>query len=212
MPQNSSRIAVVLDRSGSMESVREATVAGFNSFLRGQRDVPGECTVKLVQFDDQYEVVFDKPLHDAPELTQQTFVPRGSTALLDAQGRTIDELGRELAAMPEERRPAKVIVLTITDGQENASTDYTAQRVASMVKHQREIYGWEFIYLGANQDAVKVAQAMNISVDASLTYAATPAGMGAAISSTGALFRLARSGAPAVFTEEDRKAAMDSDF
>ncbi len=210
MQENSSRIAVVLDRSGSMESMREATVAGFNSFLRGQRDVTGDCTLKLVQFDDQYEVVFDKPLNDAPELTQQTFVPRGSTALLDAQGRTIEELGRELAAMPEERRPAKVIVLMITDGHENASTDYTAQRVANMVKHQREKYGWEFIYLGANQDAVKVAQTMNISVDASLTYAATPGGMDAAMSSTGSFFRLARSGALAVFTEEDRKAAMDS--
>ena len=209
MQENSTRIAAVLDRSGSMEGVREATVAGFNAFVRSQRGLPGACTIRLVQFDDQYEVVFDLPIEDAPELTQKTFVPRGSTALLDAQGRTMDELGRELAAMPAEQRPAKVIVVTLTDGHENASTDYTAQRVAGMVKHQREVYGWEFVYLGANQDALKVAQTMNISVDASLTYAASPVGVASAMGATGALFRRVRSGGTAAFTEEERKAAVE---
>jgi hypothetical protein len=88
MKENRARIAIILDRSGSMSSVRESTVAGFNEFIRSQRALPGDVTVKLVQFDDQYEVVFDKPLADVPELTQDLFVPRGMTALFDAQGKT----------------------------------------------------------------------------------------------------------------------------
>ena len=105
MKDNFTRIAVILDRSGSMESCKESTVAGFNEFIRTQQELPGEATVKLVQFDDQYETVFDKPLKECPELTQNTFVPRGSTALLDAQGRTIVELGRNVIHTREDGEP-----------------------------------------------------------------------------------------------------------
>ena len=136
MKANYTRIAVILDRSGSMQSVCEATVAGFNEFVRTQQSLPGEVKLKLVQFDDRYEVVFDEPLHQVPELTQQTFVPRGMTALLDAQGRTIVELGAELAEQPEEERPSKVIVLTLTDGLENASKSFTRDRVAELIVHE----------------------------------------------------------------------------
>jgi len=100
MKENCARIVLILDRSGSRNTAREATVAGFNEFLRKQREHEGEATVKLVQFDDQYGVVFNKPLAEAPELTQDTFVPRGRTALYDAQGKTIVALGEELAALP----------------------------------------------------------------------------------------------------------------
>jgi hypothetical protein len=96
MKHNFTRIAIVLDRSGSMESCKESTVTGFNDFIRSQKKIPGEAMVKLVQFDDQYETVFDKPLKDCPELTQNTFVPRGSTALLDGSLRR----SRKMIARP----------------------------------------------------------------------------------------------------------------
>ena len=211
MRDNHTRIAVILDRSGSMGSCRESTVTGFNTFIREQKKLPGTATVKLVQFDDEYEIVFDKPLQDAPELTQETFVPRGSTALLDAQGRTIIELGKELEAMAESERPSKVIVVTLTDGQENASTDFTTEKIAEMIKHQRETYGWDFVFLGANQDAVKVGIAMNISPQASMTYKTSVQGMANTMRAASNYVKLSRSGLAPSFSEEERGMAMAED-
>ncbi len=211
MKKDFTRIAVLLDRSGSMQTLREATVGGFNEFVRSQLAVPGEASLKLVQFDDQYEVVFDKPLTEVPLLTQDMFVPRGWTALLDAQGRTIEELGTELAAMDESERPSKVMVLTLTDGLENASKLFTLERVAGLVKQQREVYSWEFVYLGANQDAVKVAETMNIPAPMAMSYSAHPDAVQRTIGAAGTLFQRARAGQKAGFSEKDRKAAMAED-
>lgn len=211
MKNDFTRIAVILDRSGSMESLREATVAGFNGFVRSQLAVPGTASLKLVQFDDQYEVVFDKPVAEVPELTQATFLPRGMTALLDAQGRTNEELGAELAAMDESQRPSKVMVLTLTDGLENSSKLFTLQRVADLVKHQREVYKWEFVYLGANQDAVKVAATMNIPAPMAMSYSANPEAVRKSIASTGALFSRMRRGEKAGYSEADRSGAISTD-
>jgi len=210
MKANYTRIAVILDRSGSMQSVCEATVAGFNEFVRTQQSLPGEVKLKLVQFDNFYEVVFDEPLHAVPELTQQTFVPRGSTALLDAQGRTIVELGAELAEQPEEERPSKVIVLTLTDGMENASKTFTRDRVAELVRQQREVYKWEFIYLGANQDAIAVARSMNIPAGQAMTFNASPAAMRGTMQATAKLVwnQISMPAAPQSFSDEDRAAAI----
>lgn len=177
MKDNRTRIAIILDRSGSMGSVRESTVTGFNEFIKKQREVGGDVSVKLVQFDNEYDVVFDKPLADVPELTQANFVPRGNTALYDAQGKTIVALGEELAAMPESERPSKVIVMTLTDGQENASKEYKLPAIAAMIKEQQEKYGWDFVFLGANQDAILTAKSMNIRPQSSLTYTSNPQGM-----------------------------------
>lgn len=176
MNSNYCRVALILDRSGSMANVRGATIEGFNEFIHGQRAIAGECSVKLVQFDDQYEEVFDEPLAKVPPLTSKTFEPRGNTALHDAMGRTIISLGDSLAAMPEEERPGKVIVVVLTDGHENASKEFTAAQVAEMVKHQTEVYKWEFMFLGANQDAVLTAKRLHIPASSSLHYAATPGG------------------------------------
>jgi hypothetical protein len=209
MKTDFTRIAIVLDRSGSMEPLREATVEGINQFLRAQQQLPGSATVKLVRFDTEYEVVFDKPLHEVPLLTQEDFVPRGATALLDAQGKTIDDLGEELARMPETARPAKVIVVTLTDGLENASKYYTGYKVAEMIKRQREIYSWEFIYLGANQDAVKVAASMNIPAAAAMTYAPSPRAVGSTFSSLASYVSRTRGGEKADFTAAERATAID---
>lgn len=212
MKENCARIAIILDRSGSMASVRESTIAGFNEFIRSQRGVAGEVSVKLVQFDDQYEVVFDKPLADVPELTQDLFAPRGMTALLDAQGKTIVTLGEELAALPESERPAKVIVMTLTDGLENASKQYTVDQIATLVKHQTEKYNWDFVFLGANQDAVRTAAAMSIPVGSAMTYTASAGAMRSLFSAVGDYVSSSRtSAARPAFSEKARQAALDGE-
>jgi len=211
MKDNFTRIAVILDRSGSMESCKESTVAGFNEFIRTQRELPGEAMVKLVQFDDQYETVFDMNLKSCPELTQNTFVPRGSTALFDAQGRTIVELGRELAALPEQERPSKVIVVTLTDGLENASKEYSLQQIGEMIKEQRDKYSWDFVFLGANQDAVKTAEAMSIPLPSAMSYSTSKAGIAATMAAVSQYVGAARGGKVAAFSAKERKAAMDKD-
>jgi hypothetical protein len=211
MKEGRTRIVIILDRSGSMASVRESTVAGFNEFIRTQRAIPGDVSVKLVQFDNEYEVVFDQPLAEAPELNQDRFVPRGSTALFDAQGRTIVALGEELAAMPEEERPAKVIVVTLTDGLENASRTYTLETVASLIKQQMEKYGWDFVFLGANQDAVQTAASMNIPMPSAMTYRSNPAATRNVFQAAAGYVSASRSGGQALFSREARKAAMADD-
>lgn len=211
MKDNLTRIAIVLDRSGSMESCRESTVTGFNEFIRNQKKIPGEATVKLVQFDDQYETVFDKPLKDCPELNQSTFVPRGSTALLDAQGRTIVELGQELAALPEHERPSKVIVVTLTDGQENASKSYHLDKIGELIREQRDKYNWDFVFLGANQDAIATAAAMSIPLPSAMSYSTSKAGIAATMAAVSNYVGAARKGKAAAFSPEDRKSAMEKD-
>lgn len=207
------RIVVVLDRSGSMESIREATIAGFNHFLHEQRKQPGECMLRLVQFDDEYNVIFDGPLALVPELTAATFVPRNNTALFDAQGRTIIDLGRDLAQLPEHLRPSKVIVVTLTDGMENASHKFTERDVAKLVQEQRDKYAWDFVYLGANQDAVRVAAGMNIPRGSTMTYNASAAGTRNTMRAMSNYVGQARgmSVGQAVFSVEDREDALSGD-
>ena len=211
MKENFTRIAIILHRSGSMESCKESTVAGFNEFIRTQKEIPGEATVKLVQFDDQYETVFDKRLKECPELTQNTFVPRGSTALLDAQGRTVVELGRELAALAEPERPSKVIVVTLTDGLENASKEYNLDKIGEMIREQRDKYNWDFVFLGANQDAIATAAAMSIPLPSAMSYSTSKAGVAATMAAVSHYVGAARSGRSAAFSAEDRESAMEKD-
>lgn len=177
MNHDLTRIAIVLDRSGSMASIQGATISGFNEFIASLRAASGSIMLKLVQFDNEYETVFDLPLNQVPPLTSVTFVPRGSTALLDAQGRTIVALGQELQNLPEAARPGKVIVMTMTDGMENASRVYTEAQVSALVQHQRDVYQWQFLYLGANQDAIRVAAGMGIPQAGAITYSANSLGV-----------------------------------
>lgn len=168
---NKTAIAVVLDRSGSMQSCRADTIGGFNAFLKKQRELPGYATLTLAQFDDVYEVVYlDRELKDVPDLTEETFVPRGTTALCDAIGKTIIALGEKLSKLPEVDRPGKVVVVIVTDGGENASQEYTRDRIKQMTEHQKSKYQWEFVYLGANQDAVAVGSSLGIGKGMSASY------------------------------------------
>jgi len=204
-------IAVVLDRSGSMKTVATDTIGGFNNFLEDQQKQPGEATLTLVGFDDQYEVWRDfAALKDVHPLDAQTFVPRGWTALLDAIGRTITEMGARLEKLPEGERPEKVVIAIMTDGQENHSTKFDSHRIAEMISHQRDAYNWQFLFLGANQDAITTAASMNIPAAAALTYQHSSGGVRTAMRSfsanVGAYRRMAGPSARAAFTPADREA------
>lgn len=176
-------ITAIIDRSGSMDSVVEATISGFNTFVAQQRAEPGHVVMTLVQFDDQYQIDYSGvQLDSVPELTTRTYEPRGATALLDAVGRTIVETGQRLAAMPESQRPSKVMMMILTDGYENASRKYTLHQIGDMIRHQQDVYSWQFVFLAANQDAIASAAAFNIGADAALSYAASPTGVDVAFS------------------------------
>lgn len=168
-------IVVVLDRSGSMATVKGDMEGGFNEYIEKQKLEPGEAKVSLYQFDDVYEVVYEGvPLKDVPKLN---LVPRNMTALIDAVGRTILETGERLSRMPEHERPNKVLFIVITDGHENSSRSYNRQQVADMISHQRDKYSWQFVFIGANMDAYAEARSFNIDNGSSLNWVQTAGGI-----------------------------------
>ena len=187
MKQNFTSISVVLDRSGSMNSIITPTIEGFNEFIQQQRGVAeGECVVSLHQFDDQYQTDYqNKAIADVAELNVEFYVPRGTTALLDAIGKTIDDLGKSLSDMDESERPDTVIVAILTDGHENASRDFTIRQINEMIKHQTDVYDWEFVFLGANQDAIATAARYGIERRNAMTYSASDRGTRAAFERMG---------------------------
>jgi uncharacterized protein YegL len=172
--KNLCEVIVVLDRSGSMTTIRADMEGGFKSFLEEQRALPGRCVVSLYQFDDQYEKVFEE--RDVRELQGISITPRGNTALLDAVGRTIVSAGERLAKKPEHERPGAVIVLVITDGQENASREYGRPEVKQLVEQQQKSYAWKFVYLGADLSAFAEAASMGFAQNAVATYDSMDAG------------------------------------
>ncbi len=158
----------LLDRSGSMQSIKTDTEGGFAAFVEEQRRAVGECRVTLAQFDDQYEIVFaDTPVADVGRLDLQ---PRGSTALLDAMGRLITEAGAALAALPEDQRPGSVVVAIMTDGLENASREWTHPAVKALVEQQTTAYQWQFLYMGADQDAIDVGTGLGVGAAHTVSY------------------------------------------
>jgi uncharacterized protein YegL len=180
MKKNYTHIAVVLDRSGSMQHIASDVIGGFNSFIEEQQKVPGEATITTVRFDNEYEVMQEfKNLNDSLKLDTSNYQPRGMTALNDAIGRTIISTGERLRKMKEEDRPEKVIFVIQTDGLENASQEFTGDAVKKMVEHQSDSYQWKFVYLGANQDAVLTGAALGIKGGDSMTYAANSLGVAA---------------------------------
>lgn len=160
-------ITVILDRSGSMGSVVDTTIEGFNKFLREQQDIPGRATITLVQFDDQYQVDYEnRNINSVNYLNKETYVPRGMTALLDAIGKTIHNIEHRVI----KNKPSKVIVVIQTDGLENASREFKLHQINDTISHLRNQHKWEFIFLGANQDAIKTAESYGILHTHAMTY------------------------------------------
>ena len=198
-------IAVLVDRSGSMAECRDDMEGGLNTFVESQASEPGDAEITLAQFDTKYEPVWPlSPIHDAPKYT---LVPRGCTALLDSMGRFITEVGEELAGRDEADRPDKVIVCIVTDGLENSSKDWTRKRVTALVEQQRSQWQWEFVFLGADMDAVQEGASVGIPQTSSLTFDKTNAREAYSMASN--WVSTVRKGGRAAFSEEDRKSAVE---
>jgi hypothetical protein len=166
-------ISVILDRTGSMEEIRDDTIGGFNAFLGEQKAQKGKATLTLVQFDsqDSYDVVHHfKPIKEVPELTRKTYVPRATTPLLDALGRGIYDLGKSLADMAKKDRPQKVVFAILTDGQENASHLFSKEQVLIMIKDKTEKEKWQFVFLSADLDAIAEAQDLGFQDSMSIPF------------------------------------------
>lgn len=172
---NLTHIVAILDRSGSMVNKVEDTEGGFESFIKEQRKTPGEKLVTLVQFDHEYEMIYQGV--DIKKVPRLRLVPRGSTALHDAVGKTIAATGQHLRALPKEERPGSIVFVIMTDGYENCSQEFTADKVKRMIKHQQDKYSWLFKFFGADVTALQVAQEMGIGHNDALFYASQNSGI-----------------------------------
>ena len=168
---NLTEIVFILDRSGSMAGLESDTIGGFNSLIQKQKSEDGEAIISTVLFDDKSEVLYDRvPLDRIPVMTEKDYYVRGCTALLDAVGSAIHHIGIVHKYARAEDRPAKTLFIITTDGMENASRKYTYEKVKQMVQKQKEKYGWEFLFLGANIDAIGVAGRFGIDADRAVNY------------------------------------------
>jgi len=191
-----------------MEAIKNSTIESFNQFLDDQKKTNPRDYVKfsLVKFNTVCTELVATELHDAPLLTEMTFRPDGGTALYDAMGKIIDDLGVELANMPQDLRPSSVIMVILTDGEENSSKKFNSKDVFDRVTHQQEKYSWKFIYLGANQDAIKVANGMGITLESAIDYGYNERGMACAMETCSkAVSHAATTGECYAFSAEDRE-------
>ena len=196
---------LVVDRSGSMITTAERMTEAMNEFLEAQAALEGKCLVDYAQFDTKYEVLYaDRPVAEA-----EAFIhPRGATALLDAIGKATNDLGRKLRNLPEAHRPGKVLVVVVTDGYENASREFTPEAVRALVRQQEDTYQWEYLFLGANIDAVAVGNMYGFKKDNSLTFNINnDVTVGAASAALSNYTTAYRGGSKAAFSDEERAAA-----
>lgn len=171
MKANLTELAFILDRSGSMSGLEDDTIGGYNAMLKKQQKEPGEAVVTTVLFDDQYDLLHDRiNIKCVRPITDKEYFVRGSTALLDAIGETIHKIGNAQMNTSENLQADKVLFIITTDGMENASHEYTYEKIKALVERQKEKFGWEFIFLGANIDAVATAAKFGIHADRAANY------------------------------------------
>ena len=178
MKSKSTELIFILDRSGSMQGLESDTMGGFNAMLKEQQNQEGTCRVTTVLFDDRYELLHDREnLSVVSPMTAEQYYVRGSTALLDAMGQTIERFGTLQKNLAPQERAEQVVMVIITDGMENASTRFTYGQVKHLVQRQQERFGWEFMFLGANIDAIGTAGQMGIRAERAANYHADSEGM-----------------------------------
>ncbi len=177
MKKGLTELVFILDKSGSMGGLEADTIGGFNAMLAKQQAVEGECHITTVLFDNNYELLHDRiDIKAVSAITEKEYQVGGSTALLDAIGRTIHKIGNAQKHTADEYRAEKVMFVIITDGEENSSREYSAEKVKAQIERQKEKYGWEFIFLGANIDAVQTAGRFGITADRAIDYIADSEG------------------------------------
>lgn len=179
MKKNLTELVFILDRSGSMAGLEDDTIGGFNAMLRKQKDEPGEALVSTVLFDNESVVIHDRvDIREIAPLTRKEYYARGCTALLDAIGGAIHHIGNVHKYARAEDRPARTLFVITTDGMENASRRYSREQLRAMIERQKQSYGWEFLFLGANIDAAGEAARFGIGADCAANYRADREGTG----------------------------------
>ena len=210
MKKNLTELFFILDRSGSMSGLETDTIGGFNAMIEKQKNAPGEALVSTVLFDHQRIVLHDRAnIQDIKPMTDQDYSVRGSTALLDAIGFSIHHIGNVHKYAREEDIPEHTIFVITTDGMENASGHYDSDKVKQMIERQKSKYGWEFLFLGANIDAVETARSFGIAEDRAVNYHADSKGTRLNYEVVGSAIASVRCGAT---MDSDWKAEIDKDF
>jgi uncharacterized protein YegL len=177
MKKGLTELVFILDKSGSMGGLESDTIGGYNSMLEKQKAIEGECRITTVLFDHNYEILHDRiDLGAVSPMTDKEYQVGGTTALLDAIGRTINKIVKVQKHTADDYRAEKVMFVIITDGYENASQEFTAKKVKEMINRQKDKYGWEFVFLAANIDAVETAGQFGISPDRAVDYIADSQG------------------------------------
>ena len=177
MKKNLTEIVFILDRSGSMAHLVEDTIGGFNAMIQKQKQEAGEAYVSTVLFDNYTEILHDRAdIQKIQPMTREDYYVRGCTALLDAVGKSIHHIGRVHKYARKEDRPEKTLFIITTDGMENASREYSYEKVRQMIQRKKEKYGWEFLFLGANIDAAREAARFGIAEDRAANYHADSTG------------------------------------
>ena len=210
MKKNLTELVFILDRSGSMQGLEKDTIGGFNSMLQKQAKVPGDAFVSTILFDDRAEVLHDRvKIQQVRPMTEKEYYVRGCTALLDAIGGSIHHIGNIHKYSRSEDVPEHTLFVITTDGMENASRRYSAQKVKNMIQRQKEKYGWEFLFLGANIDAVETAGHLGIAPDRAVNYHCDSAGTRLNYQVVGEAVSAVRCSAP---IDAHWKDAIDKDF
>ena len=177
MKKNLTELVFILDRSGSMGGLEPDTIGGFNAMLTRQKEQEGEANVTTILFDHEVQLLHDRfPLHAVAPLTEKDYYVRGCTALLDAIGYGVEKMVNIQRHLPEDERAEKVIFVITTDGLENASKRFSYEKIRRMIEREKEQYGWEFLFLGANIDAVETARHFGIGADRAVNYNSDSAG------------------------------------
>lgn len=180
MRKGLTEIIFIVDRSASMSSIQKDMISGFNKFIEDQKKAPTECKVSFYQFDDydpRVEMVYEQmALNFVPKLTTETFVPRGNTPLHEAVATVVRKTEKRIADSLDFDRPERVLVVTITDGQENSSIGWTKEQVSQLTEHKEKNDHWEFVYLGANQNAWDVGASLGVKSSSCLSYVASAGG------------------------------------
>ncbi len=177
MKKGLTELVFILDRSGSMAGLESDTIGGYNALLAKQKKEAGEALLTTVLFDDRYELLHDRiNLEKVKAITEKEYFVRGCTALLDAVGKTINKIGHAQNATAEVDRAEHIMVIITTDGMENASREFSYEKIKDMINHQKNKYNWEFIFLGANIDAIETAARFGIDQERATNYHADHAG------------------------------------